>query len=232
MNDVLVEAEELLKELPDAVGRRKLGDRLSKAVIALGTADRQIARITALLELSRLVGFGETDDQRAAVEEMKGCAIDIGASLEEAENEEQLRLAVHEYENSLPRALSALERAVLERWRLVALERFQPLIGIGKLLTAMNVSNNLGGRLEDCGHRGMASASIRSAIDLLTSVKALLDELETLQKERAAEISDDEVGAFINALAENRATLAMVTPSVYAWLQEHRALERLGINPR
>ncbi|MBJ7533300.1 hypothetical protein JDN40_04155 [Rhodomicrobium vannielii ATCC 17100] len=232
MSDVLVEAEELLKELPDAVDRRKLGDQLRKAVIALGTADRQIARIAALLELSRIVGFGETVDQHAALEDMKECAIDIGAALEEADNEKQLRLAVYEYENSLPRALSALERAVRERWRLVALARFQSLIGIGKLLTSMNVSNNLGSRLEDCGRRGMAASSIGAAADLVTNVKGLLAELDTLQQERAAEISDDDVGIFINALAENRATLAMVNSKVHEWLKEHSALERLGISLR
>lgn len=232
MSDALVEAEALLTELPDAVVRRKLGDRLSKAVSALRTADRQIARATALLGLSRLVEFGKTAEQRAALEEMVDCANEIGSLLEEAEDEEQLRSAIYEYENSLPKALSALERAIRERWRVVAADRFQPLIGIGDLLTSMNVSDNLGNRLAECGRRGLAVANIGVIADLLAAVRALLEELETLQKERAAEIGDDEVGGFINALAEKRATLAMVTPKVHDWLDKHRALERLGINPR
>jgi hypothetical protein len=232
MSDALVEAEVLLTELPGAVARRKLGDRLSKAVIALTTADRQIARIAALLDFSRIVEFGKTADQAAALAEMKEVATNIGASLEEAEDEEELRFAVYEYENSLPKALSALERAVRERWRVVAADRFQPLIGIGDLLTCMNVPNNLGGRLVVCGRNGLAAANVGSITDLLATVRALLADLEALQEERAAEIREDEVGDFINALAEKRATLAMVTPKVHDWLEEHSALERLGINPR
>jgi hypothetical protein len=232
MSDALVEAEALLTELPDAVIRRKLGERLSKAVIALKTADHQITRMAALLELCRIVDFGRTADQRAALEEMKECATDIGASLEEAEDEEELRLAVYEYENSLPKALSALERAVRERWRVTAADRFQPLIGIGALLTSMNVSNNLGDRLADCGQKGLAAANAGLITDLLATARTLLADLEALQQERAAEIGDDEVGDFINALAEKRATLAMVSPKVHDWLEEHRALERLSINPR
>jgi HPt (histidine-containing phosphotransfer) domain-containing protein len=222
MSDVLVEAEALLTELPDAVARRKLGERLSKAIVALRTADHQIARMAALLDFSRIVEFDKTADQRAALQEMKECATDIGASLEDAEDEEQLRLAVYEYENSLPKALAALERAVRERWRVVAADRFQPLIGIGELLTSMNVSNHLGDRLADVGPITI----------LLDTVRALLADLDLLQDERAAEIRDDEVGDFINALAERRATLVMVTPKVHDWLKEHRALERLGVSPR
>jgi HPt (histidine-containing phosphotransfer) domain-containing protein len=228
MSDVLVEAEALLTELPDAVARRKLGERLSKAIVALRTADHQIARMAALLDFSRIVEFDKTADQRAALQEMKECATDIGASLEE-----QLRLAVYEYENSLPKALAALERAVRERWRVVAADRFQPLIGIGELLTSMNVSNHLGDRLADCGRKGLASiANVGPITILLDTVRALLADLDLLQDERAAEIRDDEVGDFINALAERRATLVMVTPKVHDWLKEHRALERLGVSPR
>ena len=232
MSDALAEAEVLLTELPGAVVRRKLGERLTKAVIALKTADHQIARIKALLELSQVVDFGKTPDQRVALEVMKECASDIGASLEEAEEEEELRSAIYEYEKSLPAALSALERAVREQWRAVAADRFQPLIGIGELLKPLNVSNNLGGRLADCGRKGMTAANISSVIDLLNTVRGLLADLDALQAERAAEIGDDEVGDFINALAERRATLAMVTRKVHDWLEEHGALDSLRITHR
>ena len=168
MTDALEEAEALLLKLPDAVARRKLGERLTQAIIALRTADHQIARITALLELSRIVEFGKTIEQRDALEEMRDCAAEIGASLEEAEDAEELRSAVYEYENSLKKAIATLERAVRERWRVVAAERFQPLIGIGNLLTSMNVSNNLGGRLADCGRKGLgAAANAASITDLV-----------------------------------------------------------------
>jgi hypothetical protein len=232
MSDALVEAEGLLTELPDAVARRKLGERLSKAVHSLRTAERQISRVRALIELSHLIGFGKTAEQRADLEEMIGTAEDVGSALEKAQDEEQLRSAVDEYENSLPKALLTVERALRERWRFVAHDRFQPLIGIGGLLTSMNVPNDLGKRLAECGQKGLAAANNSDLFEMLVTVRTLLSELTALQQERAAEIGDDEVGEFVNALAEKKATLSMVTAKVLDWLDKHDALDRLWVNPR
>lgn len=232
MTDALLEAEALLIELPDAVARRKLGERLSKAVSALRTAERQISRATALVELSRLIEFGRTNEQNAVLEEMVETVDEIGSALEEANDEEHLRLAIYEYDNSLPKVLASLDRALRERWRVVATDRFQPLIGIGDLLNSMNVPKNLGSRLAECGRKGLSAANIADLGEMLTTVRALLADLELLQAERAAEIGDDEVGGFVNALAEKKATLAMVTVKVHNWLAKHHALERLGVTPR
>ena len=227
MSDALVDAEALLEQLPDAVTRRRLGERLSQAVVALRNSDRQIARIAAVLAIAPLVEFGKTPEQSKALDEVKDDAITIGRLLEKANDAESLRAAIHDYENSLNRSLASLERLIQERWRAFASERFHPLIGIGGLLTSMNVPNNLGGRLVACAQKGLATMG--SIIDLLPAAKSLLAEFEALQVERAAAIGDDEVGAFINALAEKRARLGMVTPKVYEWIKEHNALDRLGV---
>jgi hypothetical protein len=152
--------------------------------------------------------------------------------LEEASDAEELREAVYDYSTDLKQAISALEQSIREHWRVVAIERFQPLVGFGQLLSSVNVPNKLGDRLTSCGQRGVASANAGSFSDLLAAVKSLFSEYDSLQAERAAEISEDEVGDFLNALAEKRATLAMVTPRVRDWLANHGALERLGITAR
>jgi hypothetical protein len=143
-----------------------------------------------------------------------------------------LRKAVFEYTTDLNQSIATLERSIRDHWRTVAMERFQPLIGLGQLLTSVNVPNNLGDRLVSCGQRGVASANAGSSAELLTALTALLSEYDALQAERAAEIGEDEVGDFINALADKRATLAMVTPKVREWLADHGALDRLGITTR
>jgi hypothetical protein len=232
MTDVLEEAESLLIELPEAVSRRSLGERLSQAVAALKTADHQIGRMKALIAAAEEIGYGKSEHQREALEEMVDCALGVGEGLEAAEEAETLRVAVFEYQDSLTKAIAALERHLREHWRTVSAERFQPMIGLGALLTAMNVANNLGGRLVACGQRGVAATGPSTASELLATIRELSADYDRLQAERAAEIGDDEVGDFINALAEKKATLTMVTPKVLAWLGEHDALDRLGINPR
>lgn len=232
MTDLLEDAESLLQKLPDAVQRRKLGERLSQAVLALRNAEHQAERMAALVELARITEFGATAEQRVVLDEMVETACEVGEQLEAAETEETLRAAVYEYEHTLPPAISALDRQLRERWRAVFADKFQPLVGLGQLLSSMNVRNDLGGRLAECGRKGQAALNLGSVADLLKSVRELLSELEMLQAERASEIGDDEVGEFINALAEKRATLAMVTVNVHEWLEAHHALDRLGINPR
>jgi hypothetical protein len=232
MTDALEEAEALLIELPDAVSRRSLGERLSQAVTALKTADHQIERMKALIAAAEEIGYGKSEHQREALEEMVECALGVGEGLEAAEEAETLRVAVFEYQDSLAKAVGALERLLREHWRTVSADRFQPMIGLGALLTAMNVANNLGGRLVTCGQRGVAAIGPSTAPELLATIRGLFSDYDRLQAERAEEIGDDEVGDFINALAEKKATLTMVTPKVLAWLGEHDALDRLGINPR
>lgn len=232
MSDALLEAEALLADLPDAVSRRSLGERLCEATTALRTADHQISRMRALVEMADLTGFGKRAEQNEVFEEMVDEALSVGDALEEAEDPAALRSATFEYSNTLNRAIASLERSIRDHWRAVAAERFQPLLGLGTLLTSMNVANNLGTRLAACGQKAMNAGTAGSASDLHTAAVALWSEYDTLQAERAAEIGEDEVGEFINALADKRATLAMVTPKVQAWLADHSALDRLGVTTR
>lgn len=232
MSDALLEAEALLEQLPDAVSRRTLGERLTKAITELRTAGHQIQRMTALLETAGLIDYGKPAQQREILAEMVECAQSVGEALETAEDAVALRAAVDEYSNDLIRAIASLDRSLREHWRVLAYERFQPLVGLGELLASMNVANNLGPRLMACGRKAIASTNASSATELHASVTALSNEYDALQAERAAEIGEDEVGEFINALADKRATLAMVTPKVQAWLTEHAALDRLGITTR
>lgn len=232
MSDALLEAEALLEQLPDAVSRRTLGERLTKAITELRTAGHQIQRMTALVETAGLIDYGKPAQQREILEEMIDCAKSVGEALENAEDAVALRAAVDEYSNDLIRAIASLDRSLREHWRVLANERFQPLVGLGELLASMNVANNLGPRLMACGRKGIASTNASSATEFHASVMALSTEYDALQAERAAEIGEDEVGEFINALADKRATLAMVTPKVHDWLAEHAALDRLGITTR
>lgn len=232
MSDPLIEAEELLGLLPAAVSRRTLGERLRNALVELRTSDRQVERIKSSLKIAELTNFGVRPLQREVLTDMVECAISVGEDLETAQDAEELRKAVFEYTKDLNQSIATVERSIREHWLTVVAERFQPLLGLGELLTSMNVPNDLGRRLKQCSQKGQASGNFNSISDLLSNIESLLDEYEELQKERLHEIGDDEVGDFINALADKRATLAMVTDKVHKWLEAHNALDRLGITTR
>ena len=232
MSDALIEAEALLLQLPAAVSRRTLGERLGKAIQELSNASHQMERMTALIQTAELTGFGKQPHQSETLNEMINCAQMVGEALENAEDAEALREAVFEYSNDLKQAVAALERSIRDNLRTFANERFQPLIGLGELLTSINVSNDLGSRLIACGREGMSVSNASSAPQLQAAVEAVLDDYDLLQAERAMVIGEDEVGDFMNALADKRATLAMVTPKVREWLTDQDVLDRLGITIR
>lgn len=232
MTDALLEAEELLEQLPAAVSRRTLGERLGQALVELRSSERQVERIKDSLKIVRLIKFGGPRHQREVLTDMVDSALMVGENLEAARDAEALRKAVFEYTNDLKQSITKLEHLIREHWRTVVAERFQPLSGLGELLASMNVPNELGQRLKLCSQKGHSSVSAGSINDLLSRIESLLQEYDHLQAERKEEIGEDEVGDFINALADKRATLAMVTPKVRAWLEDHDALDRLGITTR
>jgi hypothetical protein len=232
VSDILEEAETLLVQLPDAVAQRRFGERLGEAVTVLKIADAQIARIQALLKTADLLGYGKVPQQREVIDEMVYWARHVGKSLEEADDSEDLRSAVFDFKDSLHKAIIALERGIHELWRTEAESKFQPLIALGELLCAINVANNLGSRLVQCGKAGLGSTNIGLATERLSTIRKLLADHKTLQDERTNSLGDDEVSEFIKALADNRATLAMVSPKVHAWLSDHDALARLGVTTR
>jgi hypothetical protein len=159
-------------------------------------------------------------------------ARNVGNALAEADDSDALRRAAYDYGDSLNKSIVALDRAIHEHWRMEAIEKFQPLVELGKLLSTMNIGNNLGRRLADCGEAGLASTNTGLAVERLRKIKQLLADHQALQHERGSQIGDDEVGKFIKALADNRATLDMVTTKVWAWLIEHEALGSLGVTTR
>src|SRR5688572_5742348 len=102
MTDKLALLESLLVELPLAVDRRKLGDRLKQSADALRLADHQVGRINAVLELADLTEFGRNNLQKEVLESLQDEAWHVGKALSNASTDSALRDAVDEYQRSLP----------------------------------------------------------------------------------------------------------------------------------
>ncbi|MER8772645.1 hypothetical protein NKH63_28630 [Mesorhizobium sp. M0960] len=231
MTDVLANLEGLMDELPGAVDRRRLGDRLNQALTTLRDADLQVGRLAALFILADETEFGRTQEQQFLLSEVKREAWEVGGALETAETDNELRDAVWDYEKEFLKAVNALDRASRSWWSAFTASRFQPLVGFGDLLAKIDGVADLGQRLADCGRRAQAQGAGGSSVDFLASVREFITELDALQAERVAAIGAGEVGDFLNALAERRATLNMVTPDVYDWLTKNQALERFKVAP-
>lgn len=231
MSDPLEELETLLEQLPEAVDRRRLGDRLNQSMVTLRSADHNIERIEAVAQLADLTGM-TAGGQGQVVQKLRDEALEVGEWLESASSDDDLRDAVYEYDKVLLRTLANCELAVRNHWSVLAAQTFRPLVAFGELLQRINVEPELGARLVETGRRAVKAVDMGSAKALSSEVRELLAEKDALQAERAERISEGEIGSFITALAEHKATLEMVTPKVHEWLTDNGALDRFSIAPR
>jgi hypothetical protein len=232
MTDPLASLETMLEALPAAVDRRKLGDRLTQSLEVLRTADSVIGRLTAILDLAELSGYRAIPLQAELLSELQKESRAIGEALETASTDIDLRDAVRAYETDFRPLLHSVELSIRTHWGSFAAGKSRPLSTLGELLHRIGVEPALAGRMKDCGRRGLAIGNGGSLPDLAAHARSLLAELETIQQERASTIGRGDVGDFINALAEQRATLAMVTGEVREWLEHHDALERFRLSLR
>ena len=229
MSDQLQKLEELLPALPAAADQRRLGDRLDQATQTLREATQQAQRLRAVIKISCAVGYGATPDQAEVLQDLRRTALEVAEALDDADDPESLRTAVWDYEKTFLPALANVDRAARVQWKALVAERFQPLITFGDLLAIMGVGD-LGGRMKRCGQRAQMVGT-GPAEQVANEVEELLAEIGRLQAERSTAIGTGDVGEFLNALAERRATLLMITPEVRNWLKDHDALEQFSVAP-
>lgn len=229
--DPLSELEGYLGDLPAAIDSRRLGDGLQRASTVLRTSERQVDRVVALLELAGEIGFGETKQQAEMVEEVRDAAYDAGDALERAETPLDLDKALACYERDFGNLLNNLDRNMGQHWRSVVARQFEPMIAIGSLLGRIDADSDLGPKLAACGSDARASADGPGGRALSDRARRLLGEREALQARRRVELGEGDVAMFVNALAEDRATLDMVTDEVSAWLEENHARNKLKVKP-
>lgn len=229
--DVLVELEAMLPDLPAALDARRLGGELTKATAALRNVDRQIDRIEALLDLAALIGFGGEGPQRAFIDDVRDAAYEAGEGMEEAETASALEKAVAYYERELNNSLNTLDRSLGQHWRSVSARQFEPMIAIGNLLSRIDPDSDLGRQLAACGQAARSTLEGMGGRTLLDRVSQLARERDRLQARRKSDLGEGEVAEFVNALADNRANLSMISETVRRWLEENHAMDKLKVMP-
>jgi len=231
MSDRLADLEALLDVLPDAVARRRLGDSLNQASEKLKTSGQQTARLEALLEVADLIDFVGQGDAQHVVDTARRTAADVGEGLSEAQDETTLRESLWAYDREFLPAVAGLDRSVRSRIRTVAQDRYHPLITYGQLLGGIAATSDLGARLTAFGQKAILPQDQVATTDLPTVIRRQKLEYDALQEERTMAIGAGDVGEFLNALAEHRATLALITAEVWEWLRANDALDRFDVQP-
>ena len=229
MLDALVELEGLLVDLPSALARQRLGQQLEVSADKLRTGVMEAERLSALLALAALLKF-ENKEQLEDLDDARNEARQVGRILVATDDASQLKEATDRYEKDFLPALKGIHRNVMQRWEDVVRRDFRPLIQVGEMLEKLDPSSSLGREMAACGRAATGFQHVSNANAFLTHVLAFLAKRDELQRKRRSEYGDGAIAEFVNALAENRAKLDMITPDVRKWLDSHGASAWLKVS--
>lgn len=229
MLDALVELEGLLVDLPSALARQRLGQQLEVSADKLRSGVMEAERLSALLALAALLKF-ENKEQLGDLDDVRNEARQVGRILVATDDASQLKEATDRYEKDFVLALKGIHRNVMQRWDDVVRRDFRPLIQVGEMLEKLDPSSSLGSEMVACGRAATGFQHVSNANAFLNHVLAFLEKRDELQRKRRSEYGDGVVAEFVNALAENRANLNMITPDVRKWLDSHGASAWLKVS--
>jgi hypothetical protein len=195
---------------------------------ALNDVDRQIARfegsIVALREarLARSTRFNED------LEQLLDDADDLARKMAGAQNSEDVR-AVADLYPRFTRSLTTFERQLRGEIRATMDREFGGLLTIGRVFESIEGTAALGVRLVSCAEEARVFSDTAGSERLAPTIRRLREARVKLEAERASEAKDPEVGAFLDALVDGKASLRLVTTAVREWLEEHGALDNFVV---
>ena len=229
MSDPLEDLEKTAELLPAAAAGVKLGDQAKQKLDRFADVARQERRLRASIELANLLD-GQKDSQvKAQVEKALDAAEGAAEAMQEVEDEQSLADAVSEYQGFV-QALSTLEVAVRPLWTRTIDQQFVSLGSVGALLEAFPNARDLGTRMVGAAKTAQKHAHT-SVLDLPAIVEDLFSQRSDLLQEQQKVAGNPKVSAFLQALADDRATLDHLHQEVLEWLDDQDALSSLKVSP-
>lgn len=217
--------------LPDAAKKSGFGSELRNAAAVPEEAQKLCDRAEDLIRLAACLGALNHEGRREQLEELVYDCLEAGKALEEARDAPSLARARQKI-SDLRAPVNNLNRSVVEDWQACQGNVFRPLKPYGELLKQIGGLERLGEEFVQLAEDVARIRSGDNASTLLNAVTAAFSRLEELQVRRSASLSDPAIGAFLNALAEQRATLSDLSEEVLDWLRDRNALSRFEIRPK
>ena len=229
MTDPLEDLEKTAELLPAAAAGVKLGDQAKQKLERFSEVAKHERRLKAAIELAAMLD-GQGDAQmKSQVKRVLDAAEEAAEAMQDVNDEPSLGDAVAEYQTFV-QSLSTLEVAVRPLWTRVIEQQYGPLESVGALLKAFPNASDLGRRMVEAAQAAQKHAQ-SPVVDLPAIVKPLAKLRGELIEEQQEVAGDPKVSAFLQALADDRATLDLLHEEVLEWLDDQSALGKLKVSP-
>jgi hypothetical protein len=229
--DQLEEIEELLPKLSSAMNAIRLDDTARRALESLKDAPRQSKRFEAFVGVIQTLGSTCDEFVRTPLYSAAKQAEEVGEALVCATDSSGVQDAAADFLSSLVPAIGRLENSLMDAWRKVVRDQFEPFAGTGALLEMIPATKHLGKELRTAALQARDLAEHRvAAEEFAAAISRLMGEQSGLRaKVKAVSGGQPEVDMFLEALTENKATLRHMTASVIAWLVDNDALDAFAV---
>jgi hypothetical protein len=229
VSDPLEDLEKAAELLPAAAAGVKLGDQAKQKLERFTEVARHERRLKAAIELAAMLGGQDDTQMQSQVKRVLEAADDAADAMKEVDDEPSLGDAVTEFQTFV-QSLSTLEVAVRPLWTRVIEQQYAPLQSVGALLKAFPNASDLGRRMVEAAQAAQKHAQT-PVIELPAIVKPLAKLRGELIEEQQEVAGDPKVSAFLQALADDRATLDLLHEEVLKWLDGQGALSKLKVSP-
>jgi nucleotide-binding universal stress UspA family protein len=224
----LEELEKTAELLPAAVAGVRLGDRANRHLQRFTDAARHEQRLMAMAGLATLLDGCSAPQVKTQFVRALTAGSEAGEAMQEADHEETLEDAVEAFQNFI-QTLAALEGLVRQLWVHALDRQFGSLSSVGALLQGFPSARDLGQRMAQVAAEAHGNSQT-AVVDLLPKARALIEQRKSLIAEQQVVAGTPDVAAFLQALAENRATLDFLKPpKVLEWLERQNALTSLKV---
>jgi hypothetical protein len=229
VSDPLDDLETAANLIPAAAAGVKLGDQARQKLERFNDVARQQRRLKASIELAVLLDGSNDAQLKTQITRALEAAGEASEAMCDVDDERSLTDAVNEYQ-AFGQSLGTLEVAIRPLWTRMIEQQFSPLSSVGALLRAFPNASDLGRRMVET-----AAAAQRHAQSPVVDLPAAVAELNALRNdlllEQQAVAGDPKVSAFLQALADDRATLDLLYEEVLEWLGDQGALSKLKVSP-
>tara|TARA_R110001599_G_scaffold80524_2_gene217459 strand:- start:20290 stop:20988 length:699 start_codon:yes stop_codon:yes gene_type:complete len=226
----LDELETLLPRLRPAVEQARFGQGLSKFENAAQSIASVAPELDALFEVALDTGFLKRESDAGLIDDIVVTAIELAEILEGARTDGDVEKALAHFDRFESR-ISSAKVSIKRHWERRAADEFEPLRGYGRLLQRLPGLELLGAEYETFADSAKRSVASEKMSDLRTAIASLNSRKAELEAERQRQIKHETIGDFLNALAQNSATLKDLSPEVLDWLNEQEALADFRIEP-